>query len=369
MSDNRLDPANAANDDENVSILIVDDNSVDRFMITTACARLHATADMASTGEEALAKFAAKRHRLVITDYVMEPMSGLDLARKLREIDPEVEIILVSGSPSAEAIAYVQENDLAPVITKPITPSALINTALLSLERKRGRREMLGGVALLNRMDTCLPLMGGSEICRKIRKQVTDLMPSREPLFISSPAGAGKAEIAHLLHSEGPYGNSKCLEIFCAEKSHEELAQLIITDSGALSDMICSTNSGTLILHNIEAMPMLLQQALVKEFDKLIAKVYLLVLSDICLDDLLDAFQIDESLYFKLSLKILALPVLSERAEDIPDMVRYIFNEPEIFKLSGSNLDADAFMHSPYYASATTDLKALVDGIREFSNA
>jgi DNA-binding NtrC family response regulator len=356
-------------DDRNVSILVVDDNSVDRFMITTACSRLHATPDMASTGEEALAKFIEKRHRLVITDYVMDPMDGLELAQKLREIEPTVEIIFISGAPSAEVIAYVQAHDLSPVITKPISPSLLINAALLSLERKRGRRDLLGSVALSNRMDTCLPLIGRSEACRQIRKKITELLPTRTPLFISGALGVGKEEIAHLLHGEGPYGDSRYLEVCCANESDEKLAQLIIAEDGALSEMIRRPDTGSLMLHNIEALPMVLQKALALEFNKFVSQIHLLVMSDVSLDDLLDAGQIDEGLYFKLSLKVLALPPLCKRAEDIPDMVRYIFNEPKKFNLSAAHLDVTAFLNSPQLGSVSTNLRTLVDGAREFSNS
>jgi len=354
---------------ENVSILIVDDNSIDRFMITTVCSGLNVEADMASTGAEALEKFKKKRHRLVITDYVMEPMSGLELSSKLREIDPQVEIMLVSGAPTAEVLAYVQSNDLAPVITKPISPRALINTALLSLDRKRGRREVLGEVALSNRMDACLPLIGSSDFCRKLRTDVTKLLQTEDSIFISGPLGCGKAEVANLLHKEGAHGNSICLECFCSTESAEELSKSLITEDGIPGEIIRTAEAGTLILHNIESLPMPLQKALSNNFDALIAKVQLLVLSNRSLDDLLDAEQIDEGLYFKLSLKMLELPALSERTEDLPEMVQYIANSPEKYGLKDGNIDVENFMQSESYTKGPSEDKSLISVMREYGEA
>jgi len=357
----------SVNNQEEVSILIVDDNSIDRLMISTICAGLNVTADMASTGEEALMKFKEKRHRLVITDYVMEPMCGLKLASHLREIDPDVEIILVSGAPSAEVIAYVQSNDLAPVITKPISPRALINTALLSLDRKRGRCEVLGKVALSNRMDTCLPLIGSSAFCRKIRAEVVQLLQTEAPVYISGPSGCGKVEVADLLHQEGARGHSICLEYFCSKDSSEELSQSLITEDGVLGKIIHMAAAGTLVLHDIEELPMVLQRAMSENFDALVSKVKLLVLSNISLDDLLDAEQIDQGLYFKLSLEMLELPPLSERIEDLSEMIEYISQYPEKYGLKEGGIDIEAFLQSECCSAGSIQKKPLVSVIQEFS--
>ena len=88
MSDPTSPIQPSAQSDESISILIVDDNSVDRHMIVYACSKLNAEVDMASTGEEAIEMFKEKGYRLVITDYMMEPMDGVELAENGREIEP-----------------------------------------------------------------------------------------------------------------------------------------------------------------------------------------------------------------------------------------------------------------------------------------
>lgn len=327
--------------DEQISVLIVDDSSVDRQMIVYACSKLNAETEMAADGDEAIELFKEKRHRLVITDYLMEPMSGLELSKKLREIDPSVEIIIVSGSPSPDVIEYVQSNDLAPIVTKPISPSALINNATICLGRKRGRREVLRDVALTNRMDDCLPLLGCSDLCEQLRLEITKLIQSPDPVLITGPTACGKLQIAHFVHQQGTYGDSICMECYCSKQSPEELSQSLISESGELGEMVQATRNGTLIIHNIEALPMPLQKALAASYDDVTAKTHLILLSDASLDSLLDDGLIYESLYFKLSLWTFQVPALIERIEDLPDLVSYICRAPEKYNLSPEAANAE----------------------------
>lgn len=355
-----------------ISILVVDDSSVDRRMIAAACSQLNGSIDMAASGAEALEKFKDKRYRLVITDYIMEPMSGLELATQLRQLDPEVEVIIVSGSPTPEVMAYVQSNELSPVMTKPITPQALINRAIVSLERYRGRREAIKGVALTNRMDECLPLVGRSELCQKLRDEVAALFCSSTPLLISGPLGSGKPQIAALLHQEGVYGDSVCVECFCQSETPEELSRSLISEAGIHGDMVELAKNGTLIIHNIEAMPPSLQQAFAENFDALLAKVHLIVLSDVCLDELLANGEMNESLYFKLSLETLNVPALSERPEDVEDIVAFILKTPEQYGVhKGLSLEdvADLVAQLKDSRAEELNLETLITKLRAFSQA
>lgn len=323
-----------AQSDEPISILVVDDSSVDRHMIVYACSKLNAELEMASTGEEAIEMFKEKKHRLVITDYMMEPMDGVELSENLLEINPCVELILVSGAPSAAVMAFVQNNELAPVVTKPISPSALLNSALICIERSRGRSEVLSGVAMTNRMDDCLPLLGNSDVCQKLRRDISKFIQLAKPVLITGAIAAGKLQIAHMMHRQGAYGDSLCLECYCANKSPEELSTALISEDGELGEMIKRAENGTLIIHNIENLPKPLQYALSNEYDHITSNMNLIVVSDSSLDALLEDELIDDSLYFKLSLITLEVPPLTERMEDLPDVIAYICDNPEKFSLS-----------------------------------
>lgn len=80
-------------------ILLVDDNTIVRDMLVDLVASLGYQADAAAGGEQALALFDGTRYDMVLTDLLMPGMSGWDVLAALRQRDPHVPVVIVTGSP------------------------------------------------------------------------------------------------------------------------------------------------------------------------------------------------------------------------------------------------------------------------------
>ena len=80
-------------------ILLVDDNTVVRDMLVDLVGSLGYHADAAAGGEEALAMFDRGQYGMVLTDLLMPGMSGWDVLTALRQRDPHVPVVIVTGSP------------------------------------------------------------------------------------------------------------------------------------------------------------------------------------------------------------------------------------------------------------------------------
>jgi CheY-like chemotaxis protein len=80
-------------------ILLVDDNTIVRDMLVDLVASLGYHADAAAGGEQALALFDSARYDIVLTDLLMPGMSGWDVLAALRQRDPHVPVVIVTGSP------------------------------------------------------------------------------------------------------------------------------------------------------------------------------------------------------------------------------------------------------------------------------
>jgi CheY-like chemotaxis protein len=80
-------------------ILLVDDNTVVRDMLVDLVGSLGYHADAAAGGEEALAMFDRGQYVMVLTDLLMPGMSGWDVLAALRQRDPHVPVVIVTGSP------------------------------------------------------------------------------------------------------------------------------------------------------------------------------------------------------------------------------------------------------------------------------
>lgn len=80
-------------------ILLVDDNTVVRDMLVDLVGSLGYHADAAAGGEEALAMFDRGQYGMVLTDLLMPGMSGWDVLAALRQRDPHIPVVIVTGSP------------------------------------------------------------------------------------------------------------------------------------------------------------------------------------------------------------------------------------------------------------------------------
>jgi len=104
-------------------ILLVDDNTVVRDMLVDLVASLGYRADAAASGEEALELFGRGQYSMVLTDLLMPGMSGWDVLAGLRQRDPHIPVVIVTGSPVVGDPRAFQPG--VAVLKKPVDVTAL----------------------------------------------------------------------------------------------------------------------------------------------------------------------------------------------------------------------------------------------------
>jgi CheY-like chemotaxis protein len=111
---------------QDLRILLVDDNTIVRDMLVDLVGSLGYRADAAANGEEALALFDHGQYGVVLTDLLMPGMSGWDVLAALRQRDPHVPVIIITGSPVVGDPRAFQPG--VAVLKKPIDVTALDST-------------------------------------------------------------------------------------------------------------------------------------------------------------------------------------------------------------------------------------------------
>lgn len=323
-------------------ILVVDDNPLDLEIIGIACSRLDCKIETVGDPIKALAHYKERRHTLVLTDYKMEPIDGVDLVHRIRAIDPDANCLIITASPDARVNACMADLGLS-LITKPIRPTYLVEQLRVAFHKKIGATEQLGEIAISNRMDNCVSLLGQSQQICRVRKQLADLMQDNCLLLIEGPFGVGKPDIVSFIHHSGCYADSELVICHCQELGFDELEEKLIGMDGTFGSYVREAENGTLVLDHVESIPLELQHVLANNMHALSGKCRVISWADSLMDDLLQNGQIDEQLYFVLSLNTIHVPALSQRPEDIEEIVRYVAASQERFNLkrslSSSELD------------------------------
>ncbi|WP_309386939.1 response regulator [Cerasicoccus frondis] len=125
------------------SLLIVDDLPAIHEMLTGLMGATGYLCAGASSGDEALMRYRQSRFDVVLIDYAMEPMDGLELSRRLVESDPSVIVILMSGFASEELAEDAKEAGVFLVIEKPIQVDSLMVAVERAYEESKVRRPQL----------------------------------------------------------------------------------------------------------------------------------------------------------------------------------------------------------------------------------
>ncbi len=325
------------------SILVVDDSSVDLEIVSIACAGLDCAVEVARDPLQAIELYQEKRHTLVLTDYNMEPMDGIELIERIRAIDPHADCMIMTGYPDHRVNRLVMQGDIQRIVTKPIRLASLIETIRVALNRYRGATGHLDSIALTNRMDDCLPLLGRSVAIREARKQLSELIRSHRPLLIEAPEGSRKYDIASFVHRNGAFANSHYVTCDCSEFTAEAQSRQLISADAEWGALLNEARHGTLVLSSIEGLALELQQALARSFREVTASMHLIVLTEQPLEDLLAASQLIDQFYFQIVTDTLCIPALSERTVDIEDMLAHLAEteSPERYGLSRPLAAAD----------------------------
>jgi DNA-binding NtrC family response regulator len=315
-------------------ILVVDDNVVDLEIIAIACSSLDCPIVTASDPSEALELYKKEAFAIVLTDYRMQPMDGIEFISELRKIDPNANCLVMTGYPDARINHFMNDIGLSNIITKPIRPKNLTEQLRVALHRHEGATAKLNEVTISNLMDDCIALLGLSEEICQVRKKIAYLLDEKKPLFIEGPFGVGKQELVDFIHKTGARADGQMVKHDCKEMSEEAIESKLVSGEGEWGSSIKAAKGGTLVLSQVECMPLAIQQIFARKMKEVANSCLVITWADGMLDDFLDNEQIIPELYFELTLNTIHLPPLSERPVDIEAIVRYIAASPDSYELA-----------------------------------
>ena len=118
-------------------ILVVEDDSFFRAVLKDILREEGYAVDVASSGAEALEKLANPEYHVVVTDVVMEGIDGLELLSRVKQIDPAIEVIMVTGHANVETAIHALKSGARDYLVKPFNHDELKHTVALCIEQRR----------------------------------------------------------------------------------------------------------------------------------------------------------------------------------------------------------------------------------------
>jgi len=317
-------------------ILVVDDEPVQREMVSGFLKKQAFNVTSAESGGKALELFRQESFDLVLTDQKMPNMSGLDLLQAVHAINPETAVILMTAYGSIEAAVSSIKGGAIDYLTKPLNLDELLFRIRQAGEHRRlfiENRELRETLQDRHRIEG---IIGESGQMLEVLSLVRRVAPSEATVLIRGESGTGKELIAKAIHFASPRASGPLVKVNCAALPETLLeSELFGHEKGAFTGAVTSrqgrfelANGGTLFLDEIGDLPLHLQAKLLRvlqerEYEKVGSSrpvkvnVRILAASHRPLEALIKAGQLREDLYYRLNVVTIVIPPLRERRSDL----------------------------------------------------
>lgn len=318
------------------TILYVDDDPTIGLLLEDTLLRAGHRAVGARSVPQALQALSHGEIELIISDFKMPGMTGLELLVHLREEAYDIPLIMVTGYASIEHAVQAIKAGAADYITKPVRPEQLEHavTKALQVARLRKENDVLRQEVMVLRNER--QIIGESPVMRRLLQTIATAAPTRATVLLQGESGTGKELVARALHdqsdrSEGPFIKLNCAAlpeglVESALFGHERGAF-----TGAFKRVAGAferAHGGTLLLDEISEMRLDLQAKLLRvlqeqEFERvggsapIRVDVRIIATTNRDLAAEAEAGRFRRDLFFRLSVIPIAIPPLRERVEDI----------------------------------------------------
>lgn len=318
-------------------IMIVDDEKIVRESLFHWFTDEGYEVDTAESAEAALKKFDKGKYDLILLDMKMPGMSGLDLLPKLKQIDGDCFVVLITAYASVATAIQSLKEGAYDYITKPVDPDELNHIVKNALEQKKLKTE---NEQLKNKIDELIMpdnLVGESIQMKKIFELINTVAQTDTTVLIRGESGTGKELVAKAIHLNSKRKYFPMVTVNCGVMPDTLLeTELFGHEKGAFTgahyrrkgkfEMV---DGGTIFLDEVGSISQKMQVDLLrvietKKFsriggnDILESDFRVIAATNEQLENLVKEGKFREDLYYRLNVFTLFVPPLRERKEDIP---------------------------------------------------
>ncbi len=318
-------------------ILHVDDQPESHEWLKLALERKQYEVAVATDGHSALASFTTHRPDIVLLDHELPDQSGLEVLRQLKNADPLVEVVMLTGHGSVSLAVEAMREGAFNFVEKPVEVAVLEAVLDKALAHRQLHAEATRLRSSAERRDGLGRMVGTSPAMRRLFDLIQLVAPTDASVLIRGENGTGKELVADAVHERSPRASGPIIKINCGAIPGELFESELFGHkrgafTGALADkrgLIESADRGTLLLDEIGEMPANAQVKLLRVLqEKQVRRLgetrmftpdfRLICATNAKLENLMADGKFREDLFFRVNTVVLDIPPLRDRREDIP---------------------------------------------------
>lgn len=327
-------------------ILIVDDEKIVRESLFHWFEDEGYNVETADSAEAALRGFEKNKYDLILLDMRMPGMSGIELLEKIKEIDRDCIVILITAYASVPTAVQALKFGAYDYVTKPVDPDELNHLVKNALEKKSLKDE---NVLLKDKIEQMIipdNLIGESEDMKKIFELINTVAPADTTVLIRGESGTGKELVAKAIHLNSGRKYFPIITVNCGALAESLLeSELFGHEKGSFTGAnyrrkgkFEMANGGTIFLDEIGAVSPKMQVELLtvietKKFSRvggnevITSDFRVIAATNESLEELVKEGRFREDLYYRLNVFTLFIPPLRERKSDIPVLTEYFLKK------------------------------------------
>ena len=339
------------------TILVADDDRAIRIVVTQALARAGYDVRATSNAATLWTWVSEGEGDLVITDVVMPDGDGLELLPRIRQIRPELQVVVMSARNTLATAVTATQKGAFEYLPKPFDINALTSIVDLALQAPQPSTDVAGVAS----EEEALPIVGRSPPMQEVYRLVARLTDTDLTVLISGESGTGKELVAKALHDFGRRRQGPFVALNMAAVPRDLVeAELFGHEKGAFTGAVRrgvgrfeQAQGGTLFLDEIGDMPVDAQTRLLRVLQQgeyttvggrapVKTDVRIVAATNRNLRQLVRQGLFREDLYFRVNVVPIRMPPLRERVADIPALVRHFLSRAQAEGMPPKVLDAAA---------------------------
>ena len=337
----------------------------------------------AESGEKALSVLKEKEVSLILLDIKMPKMNGIEILKRVKEDEPNLEVIMVTASKEIASAVEAMKLGALDYLTKPFEVKELLTVIEKALEKRALVKENLYLKESLKQATAYCDLIGRTPAIQKIYEIIDRAAPTDSTILIRGESGTGKEIVARAIHKKSKRSNKPFIAVNCAAIPENLLeSELFGHERGAFTGAIERklgkfelADGGTLFLDEIGCMSIAMQAKLLRVLeDKTIERlggekgipvnVRIISATNIDFEKEIEKGNFRHDLYYRLNVIPIYLPPLRERKEDIPLFVQYFlekFNKELNKKVAGFTPAALQIMTNYHWPGNVRELQNFIE--------
>ncbi|MFZ0391263.1 MAG: sigma-54 dependent transcriptional regulator [Calditrichia bacterium] len=343
-------------------ILIIDDDENLREGLVDLLQSREFYTKGAPDAESAMQILEEDVFELIITDYKMQQMDGLDLLKKIHKKYPSLKAIMMTGYGSVEHAVEAMQSGAVNYIQKPVKAQKLIEIINGALSDTTTLPTGAEKSQVMAKMRHFQDMVGISKPMQQIYRKINEVAHTDVPVLILGESGTGKELVARAVHNLSPRSSNSFVAVNTGAIPRELIASELFGHlkgafTGAISDKkgkFEEAHQGTLFLDEIGTMSLPVQISLLRVLETHVVErvggskpipvdVRIICASNEDLQNLIQQHKFREDLYYRLNVFSVELPPLRQRKQDISYLLKYfleLFNMELSKKIKGFSKEA-----------------------------